>query len=530
MSGAFLVISSIIVLILIILLLLCLWRGRKVRKHYEYERQKINEAKLRFFTDISYDLRTPLSLIIGPLDKFISEHAGEPAALELEEAARYSHILMEEIDRILDFKQLTGNTPEFHPSYGDIARFTAEVYRSYSHALAEKGDSLTIDTGDSPVMTSFDRNQMRRILHCILSYTYKHRRGNEAMDVRVSIRQEDGWVVISTSDNGEGLSDKVKQLVQDRIDKQDDWNIYGFTMKLDLIMEYVRRHGGKIAVTDNHPTGTVFTFSVPINNEMKPSGRSRGDGVPSERTGRPLILNVEDNPAFRYYITENLSPKYDIVEAENGKEALELIADNNFDLILSDVIMPEMDGRELCRAIRGDIRYSSTPIILHTTIQDEDTELQNLRAGADDTLKKPFNVESLIIRIERLLKRRTPLVTDTDASGRRISRADRELLDKVTAEIEKNLQDSEYTIESLCSALSISRSGLYKKMVILTGKSPLEYLRILRLEKGREMLDNGETSVSQIAWNVGYSPKQFSKHFKDEFGCLPSEYIHSLSE
>jgi AraC-like DNA-binding protein len=165
-----------------------------------------------------------------------------------------------------------------------------------------------------------------------------------------------------------------------------------------------------------------------------------------------------------------------------------------------------------------------------TTVQGEEAGLENLKAGADDSLEKPFNIESLVIRIERLLNRKRPLLTDTDISGHRISRQDREFLDRVKAEIEENLQESEYTIESLCSSMGVSRSGLYKKMMQLTGKSPIEFIRILRLEKGREMLENGETSVSQIAWSVGFSPKQFSKHFKDEYGCLPSEYIHSLTD
>ena len=518
-----------IIIILLVLLFLCGRRGRQARKRFEKERLRINEAKLHFFTDISQDLRTPLAMIISPLDKIIGEHAGEPVSKELVPVLHNARILMDEIDRILDFKQLTNKVPEFHPSYGDIAKFTAEVCRSYATIMDKEGDSLTVEMS-GPVMTGFDRNQVRRILQCILGYAYKHGRGEEPLKIHVDIRQEEGKAVITISDNGKGLNEKTKQFIMDRLDKNDDWNVYGYTIGLDTIKEYVRRHNGEMAVSDNQPTGTISTFSIPINDEMKPVKEAHDDSRPTRRAGRPLILNVEDNPAFRYFVTENLSPRYDIVEAENGKEALELIADNSFDLILSDVVMPEMDGRELCRAVRSDIRYANTPIVLLTTYQDEYADLENLQAGADETIKKPFNIESLIIRIERLLKRKTPILTDTDASGRRMSRADKELLERIITEIEKNLQDSEYTIESLCDTLSISRSGLYKKMVILTGKSPLEFIRLRRLEKGREMLENGETSVSQIAWNVGFSPKQFSKHFKDEYGCLPSEYIHSMTD
>lgn len=526
-----LIILSVLAAVLLILLHVFILRGKRTKKRYEADIRRTDEAKLRFYTQISSDLRTPLSLIISPLEKIISEHQGDPIAQELEDVDKNARILLDEIDRILEFKLLTGKVPEIHPSYGDIARFTGEICRSYSAYFSKKGDSLMIETDESPIMTSFDRDQIRRVISSILGHIYKHGRdGDGALDIRITVHQEDGWAVMTIYDNGKSLDDKTKQFILDKIGNNEDWETYGYSIGLDIIKEYVHRHNGKISLSDNHPKGRISTFSIPISDEMKPSLKTPDGNGSAKRTGRPMILNVEDNPAFRFYLTESLSSRYDIVEAGNGKEALELLADNNFDLILSDVVMPEMDGRELCRTIRSDIRYSGIPIILHTTVQDEDAELDNLKAGADATLKKPFNIESLIIRIDRLLKRRSSIVTDTDASGRKISRADRELLDRITAEIEKNLQDSEYTIESLCTALSISRSGLYKKMVILTGKSPLEYLRVLRLEKGRDMLDNGETSISQIAWNVGYSPKQFSKHFKDEFGCLPSEYIHSISE
>ena len=502
------------------------------RQRLESERQRLSEAKINFFSNISDDLRTPLSLIISTVDKIIGEHRGEPLSKDLTQVENSARALMEEMDRILDFKQLADKTPAFHPSYGDIARFTAEVCRSYAEILESEGDVLTVDAGDRPVMTRFDRLMLRRVLHCILSYIYKHDRSDGALAIHVSVLQEDDKAVITISDNGKGFSDRTKRFIMDRIQKKEKRDIYDLTIGLDIVKEYVIRHGGEMAISDNHPSGSVCTFFIPIVKESKPimgGGAAGGDGF-AERTGKPLILNVNDNPAFRCFVTENLSSRYDIVEAVNGKEALELIADNSFDLILSDVAMPEMDGRELCRAIRSDIRYTNLPIILITNIQGEDAVLENLRAGADETMEKPFSIESLIIRIERLLKRNAPLVQDIDMAGHKISRADRELLDRITAEINANLQESEYTVEALCRAMNISRSGLYKKMMLLTGKSPIEYIRILRLEKGREMLENGETSVSQIAWSVGFSPKQFSKHFKDEYGCLPSEYIHHLTD
>lgn len=497
------------------------------RKKLEAERQQINEAKLRFFTNISHDLRTPLSMVITPLDRIIREQSGSPVAEQLQEVAGNARLLMDEIDQILDFKQLSAKASAFRPAYGDLARFTEEVCNAFASLIGTGNGTLTVNTGTDPLMTSFDRDMMRRILHNLIGNAFKNRAQDTPVNVQVTVGKEDGAAVIRISDNGKGISDKTKKHIFEPFYIGEDKDYHGNGFGMNIVDGFVREHGGQITVADNLPSGTVFTVIIPVKHSEESSPEQPAHNA--ERTGKPYILNVEDNPAFRFFVTENLSERYDIVEASGAKEALKLIEDNEFDLILTDLVMPEMDGRELCRAIRSDIRYANTPIIMLTTVQGEEAGLENLKAGADDTLEKPFNIESLIIRIERLLKRKRPLLTDTDVSGHRISRQDREFLDHVKAEIEENLQESEYTIESLCSTLGVSRSGLYKKMMLLTGKSPIEFIRILRLEKGREMLENGETSVSQIAWSVGFSPKQFSKHFKDEYGCLPSEYIHSLT-
>ena len=525
-TSAFVLILCILAFLLIIIHILSARRQRRMRMKLEEERRRIDDAKLRFFTNFSNDLRTPVSMIISPLEQIMHEHAGEPVEKELEQVVRHARIFKDELDKLFDFKQLRMNESKANPAYGDIAAFTYEICRSYASLIGKEGDVLTVDSGPAPVMTGFDRDQVRRILHNLLSNAYKYRRTGEAVNVEVSVREEDGKAVIRVSDNGKGIDEKAKPHVFERYFKEDVKETTGNGLSLNIVQEYARQHGGDVMVTDNHPSGSIFTVTIPISSDLKPEDAS---GILKERTGRPYILNVEDNPAFRYYVTENLSERYDIVEASSAEEALKLVKDNDFDLILCDQVMPETDGRELCRALRADIRYADKPIILFTTVHGEEAALENLRAGADDTIEEPFSIESLVIRIERLLKRKSPQ-KDVDVSGHRISRPDREFLDRVNEEIEKNLQESDYTIDSLCNTLGISRSGLYKKMMALTGKAPLEYIRILRLEKGREMLENGETSVSQIAWSVGFSPKQFSKHFKDEYGCLPSEYIHSMTD
>ena len=527
-TTALVIILCILALLLLVVFGLGISRLRQSRLRLEAERRRIDEAKLHFFSSISYDLRTPLSMIISPLDRIITENAGKPVADQLKQVAGNARLLMDEVDRLLDFKHLRADASGYHPTYGDLAGFAEEVCLSYSAISGDTGDSVSAVPAQGPVMTDFDRDRMQRILHNLIGNALRHRAPEKPVQVQVSVRQEGEKAVLRVSDNGRGISDNAKKHLFEPYYDEERKGLPWDGISLDIVREYAAQHGGDVTVEDNYPTGAVFTVSFPISSSIKPDGSSDNAAKQEKRPGRPFILNVEDNPAFRYFVTENLSDRYDVVEASSGAEALKLIEDNDFDLMLIDQPMPGMDGRELCRTLRADIRHADIPIILLTTVHGEEAALENLRAGADDTIEKPFNIESLIIRIQRLLKRKAPLLKYTDESGHRISRQDREFLDRVTAEIEKNLQESEYTIENLCTTLGISRSGLYKKMMSLTGKAPLEYIRLLRLEKGREMLENGETSVSTIAWSVGFSPKQFSKHFKDEYGCLPSEYIHSL--
>ena len=249
--------------------------------------------------------------------------------------------------------------------------------------------------------------------------------------------------------------------------------------------------------------------------------------------GRQKILIIEDNLPFRQFLKSSLSDKYKVYEAGNGKAALESLEKHSIDIVISDVMMPVMDGLELCREVKNDIRYSHIPVILLTAIQNKEMTVQGLRDGADEYISKPFDVEVLILKIEKILKRRQDnheRFSDNTAkiSELTVSRLDEDLMNRTLAAIEKNLTDSEYSIEDLSAEVGISRSGLYKKLMFITGKSPIEFIRTIKLKKGRDMLEAGETSVSQIAWSVGFSPKQFSKYFKDEYGCLPSEYLKHI--
>ena len=320
---------SALVIILCVLALICLVVSgihllnlHRIHRKLETEKRLIDDVKLRFFTNFSHDLRTPVSMIITSLEHIIRNHSGEPVAKELEQVDRNARIYMDELDKLLDFKTLRMHASKSNPAYGDIAAFTAEICRSYASLIGGEGDLLNVDPGPVPVMTCFDRDQFRRILHNILSNAYKYRRTGENVQVDVSVREENGNAVIRISDNCKGIGEKARQHVFERYFKEDEKETTGNGLGLDIVLQYVRQHGGDVTVAENVPWGSIFTVTIPVRTDLKPEGVS---GKATERTGRPFILNVEDNPAFRYYVTENLSGRYDVVEASNGKEAHDII-------------------------------------------------------------------------------------------------------------------------------------------------------------------------------------------------------------
>ena len=498
------------------------------RQKIDRERLEMNEAKMQFFTNISHDLRTPLTMILTPLSRLIKENEGTPMEQDLVLMDRSAQTLLDELNQLLDFRKLDKSKLNYRPSYGDLCRFVSEVTSSFSTVFSDGSVNLMTDISDAPIMMDFDRDKVQRILHNLLSNAFKYNKKDG--NIVVSLSREEDTAVLKVSDSGIGVSDASKPHIFERFYQDNSKGaLSGNGIGLHIVQEYAKLHGGSVSVADNQPEGSVFTVRLPIRSTMRPAP-SDVTGTPVEFTNRPKVLIVEDNEHFRSFLGRCLSEGYDVVEAGCGSEALEHLARYAIDIVISDVMMPGMDGFELCHEIKNDIRYSHIPVILLTAIQDKKMVLKGLQEGADEYISKPFDYEILDVKVKNLLantranreKWKDPGV---DASDIAISRLDKELMTRLTETVERNMSNSEYSVEELSADLGISRSGLYKKLTFITGKSPIEFIRILRLKKGREILEQGETSVSQVAWSVGFSPKQFSKYFKDEFGCLPSEYI-----
>ena len=311
--------------------------------------------------------------------------------------------------------------------------------------------------------------------------------------------------------------------------------------------EFVALHKGTITVLDNVGKGTVFIITLPVervqmvqlqeeglpHNVVEPSKEEYQEEEQIEQNGhkQPIILVVDDNDDFRSFMRDSLAPEYTVKVAENGVKAWEMIPELQPDIIVSDVMMPEMDGNELCRLVKTNIQKSHIPLILLTARSAKEQKLEGLESGADDYITKPFDFDILSMRIKKLLQLRQKRQENFNPhmevapSEITITSLDEKLIKRAIQYVEENIGRSELSVEELSSELGMSRVHLYKKMLSITGKTPVEFIRIIRLKRAAQYLRESQQTVSEIAYSTGFSnPKYFRKYFKDEFGVLPSDY------
>ena len=287
---------------------------------------------------------------------------------------------------------------------------------------------------------------------------------------------------------------------------------------------------GEITLNDKMPKGTVFRRLFPV---VKPETTEIDTAMLNDKIDdnkKFTILVVEDNKDFRDFVTSCLRETYNVLEAENGFQALQVLdSEGETDIVISDVMMPVMDGIELCRKIKTHINYSHIPVILLTARVNSDTMIKGLKRGADDYLTKPFNIDILLLKVDKLLKwtqnNYSKFSTiDVMPSEITVSNIDEMLLERAIKAVEDNMDNSEFSVEELSHIVKLSRGHLYKKLLSITGRTPVEFIRVIRVKRGRQLLEQSDCNISEIAYQIGFSPKQFSKYFKDEYNCLPSEF------
>ncbi len=547
---------TILIFSMILLILQMRRKHKRVLQQQKHDMEvsqlhEMDEAKMRFFTNVSHDLRTPLSLIMIPLEKLLASRVTQTIKEDLELIYRNATTLLNEVNLLLDFRKLDQQKTQLSLSYGNLGEFIRETYTSFNALSSKSGIRLSLQVNAPEIEMNFDRNKIQRILLNLLSNAIKYNCEHGSVSITVDrIQLPDGeFAQIRVADTGIGIKDENKEKIFDRFfQEQHQTTTYvGSGIGLHIVKEYVTLHKGTIEVKDNTPRGSVFIVSLPIEGVAVPMDETFGtspikteekaEELPEmEKTGsKATLLIVEDNDDFRKFLIDCLKDHYQVFDAPDGKKALDVLALQPIQIVISDVMMPVMDGMELCREIKTDIRYSHIPIILLTARTAEEHVLSGLKEGADDYITKPFNLEILLLRIQKILKWTENnyekfKTIDVSPSEITVSSLDEQLIEKSIRIVEQNIDNSEFSVEDLGTYVGMSRGHLYKKLMSITGKSPIEFIRILRIKRGRQLLEQGQSNIAQVAYQIGLSPKQFAKYFKEEFGCLPSEYDKAKKE
>lgn len=526
----------------------------------ELEQQHQMEGnKIRFFTNVSHDLKTPLSLIITPLEKLLSGNLENDLRTELNLMWRNARLLMDGVNQLLDFRRIDVGTEKLQLSHGDFVEFLRKTVEHFRHYSQGKGIQLNLKINVSALEMDFDQNKMRRVLTNLLSNAFKYNKKKGSVTVTVGRTSQNGQPLmrLEVADTGIGIKDENKELIFERFYQVEGNTEYiGSGIGLHIVKEYVTMHQGHVWVEDNHPQGSVFIVTIPITEVAGVQSPSDTEDTDEEvahsrhTETRPTvdytngheqssILIVEDNQDFRQFIERCLNDEYRVLTAANGVEALHMLDENDVNIVISDIMMPEMNGLELCNRIKTDVNYSHIPVILLTAKSTEDNIITGLKDGADDYITKPFNLSILKLRIKKILEwtadnhRNFTRTKEIAPSEITVSSLDEQLIERAIKIVEENMNDSEFSVEDFGSAIGLTRSHLYKKLMAITGKSPIEFIRTMRIKRGRSLLEQGRTNISEVAYTVGFSPKQFSKYFKEAYGCLPSEFVsksHSIKQ
>lgn len=498
--------------------------------------REVNEEKLRFYTNVTHELKTPLSLIIGPAEDMMSDKSlATGARHKLSLIYKNAGNLMELINKLLNFRMAETDSIRFNPTRSNLGAYMYNIGRVFSESNTNKNLEMILDI-DNGVFMDFDREIITSVLNNLLSNAFKYtKRGQVTLSLHTKTENEKEFAVISVSDTGEGIaSDQIDKIFNRYYRVPGRENINGSGIGLAIVRKFVKQHGGTISVESVRGKGSCFTVLLPMSSEEHTSDIHVSPDASTSSMQR--ILVVEDNADIRDYLSSILSDEYEVLTASNGEEGFSVAMNSVPDIIISDIMMPKMDGLEMCRKIKGNINLSHIPVVLLTAKDTLSDKSEGYKVGADSYITKPFTSELIKARVANLIFSRAQIARQylkrlnnfsapkvEENSG--FSPLDNKFLSKLSSYIEDNMSSETLDINNMASYMNVSVSSLYRKLKSLTGVSANDYVRKIKLRKAAEMLSSGEFNVSETAWNIGISSfSYFRQIFKEEFGCTPSEF------
>lgn len=531
-------------------------RLRFLIENERIEAQRMHEVdmmKIRFFTNISHEFRTPLSLIVAPVEKLLKNSKDEEQRKQYTIIHRNARRLLNLVNQLLDFRRMEVQEFQLNNVTADIVAFIKDSTYSFSDISESKNIELSFTSKIENQEVAFDPDKLEKILFNLLSNAFKFTLQGGKVSVEVEriassdrLKAENGIIEIKIKDTGIGVvAEKHEKIFEQFFQNEIPGNMInqGSGIGLSITREFVKLHNGVIYLESEPGKGSCFTILLPIKTDASAAQYitdaktvivSSGQNLDSDEAqigNKPLILIVEDNEDLRFYLKDNLKARFQIAEAGNGNDALALVKDLIPDIVVSDIMMPGIDGIELCKRIKSEKQTSHIPVILLTARTTEEQKIEGLQSGADDYVTKPFNFEILESRIDNLINQREVLRKSfqkhisVNTSEINIVSLDDKLIQKALEIVEKSISNPDFSVEELSRELGMSRVHLYKKLLAITGKTPIEFIRIVRLKRAAQLLLKSQLTVAEVAYEVGFnSPKYFARYFKEEFNILPSQY------
>ena len=530
------------------------WKIEQNRKRMENEKYKeLEEMKYRFFTNISHEFRTLLTLIITPIGSILKRTTDGETRHQLNDVSRNAGDLLQLVNQLLDFRKMEMNGERLNLTSGNLNEFIQYTTMKFMPLAEQKNIRLAFEDKTEGLFMYFDKDKVGKILTNLLSNAFKFTKagGSVCVSLEKCILDSRRCAHIIVEDTGCGIPKEDQAHVFERFyrtEQDSSSQQIGSGIGLNMVYEYIQLHEGKVSLESEEGKGSRFIVDIPadlkreVQQEASEENRIASlvmadvvDGAVGVQTFRKIektVLVVEDNEDFSHFLSQELGRIYNkVLTAKDGIEGAMMAEAENPDIIVSDVMMPRMNGTDMCRRIKENIETSHIPIILLTAWSTDEGRAAGYKAGADAYIAKPFDMEVLLARISNLLEKQEKRQRDfshsisLDPKTVTDSSPDEDFLKEVIACIEKNIDNSEYTIDSLSTDVVMSRMSLYRKMKSLTGQTPADFIRTVRLKTAAKLLKEEKCTVSEACYRTGFaSPQNFAKHFKEMFGVLPSQY------
>lgn len=519
--------------------------------------KRIMESKIQFFTDISHEIRTPLTLILSPIEHLISKTDNPDLKKTYNRIDQNGKRILRLINQIMELRKLDNSEMRLHAVKTDFRKFLETIYLSFSQIAEEKHIDYTISVGDNIPEITIDRDKIDKVIFNVLSNAFKYTPEEGSISVSASTSEEK--LIVRITDSGCGIPEQYRKAIFERfyrVPSDDNRSKLGTGIGLHLSHKLMELHHGKIYVDDASENGTTFVIEIPLNpSYLKPEEIGDEDITPSLATlnqpsiadyysnaqsdkeqsggkGKHSLLLVEDNDDMLDYLKEILKSDYRIFCAKNGKEGLEMAIKELPDCVVTDIMMPEMNGTDMCRKIKQNPTTCDIPVIILTAKTSIEQRVEGLQDGADSYIPKPFNVDHLKTRIAKLIELRLTMRNkysgklDIDEESVKVKSADEKLIERVESFVHKELSNPDLSVEMIASEIGVSRSHLHRRLKQLTNQNPSDYIKNTRLRHAAYLLANKSLSISEACYATGFSSlSHFSNSFKEFYGVSPTKYV-----